>query len=96
MKTVDIRPLAEADLEDAWRATFERWVPKQADNYVDQLFERMCLLAEQPHLGRACDQLRSGYRRVLSSHHIIFYRIDGDSVVIVRILHEKMDFDAHL
>ena len=56
----------------------------------------MSLLAEQPHLGRACNELRSGYRRVLSSHHIVFYRVEGDFIVIVRVLHENMDFDAHL
>ena len=96
MKTVEIQPLAEADLEKAWHDTFERWGPVQADAYVDQLFERMQLLAEQPHLGRACDELRTGYRRILTGGHIVFYRIDGDVIVVVRVLHEKVDFNAHL
>ena len=96
MKDIDIQPLAETDLEKAWCDTFERWGVAQADAYVDLLYDRMRLLFEQPYLGRVCDELRRGYRRILTGSHIVFYRVDGETIVIVRVLHEKMDFDAHL
>lgn len=96
MKNIDIQPLAEADLEKAWRDTFERWGATQADAYIDQLCDRLQLLVEQPNLGRACEELRTGYRRILIGSHVVFYRIDGDLVVVVRVLHEKVDFDAWL
>ncbi len=96
MKQLIVLPLAEVDIEGVWLDTLERWGSEQADTYVDQLYEHLQLVAERPGLGRSCDELRVGYRRLLVGHHVAFYRIAGDAVEIVRVLHERMDFDSHL
>ena len=43
-------------------------------------------LAEQPCMYQAIDYIRPGYRRSVYGSHAIYYRIDGDGVLIVRIL----------
>ena len=49
-----------------------------------------------PSLGRACDDIRTGYRRYAEGSHTIFYREAGGGIEIVRILHGRMDPDRHL
>lgn len=96
MNELVVLPLAEVDLEGVWLDTLERWGSTQADIYVDQLYERLQVLRKHPELGKACDDLRAGYRRLLVAHHVAFYRIASDTIEIVRVLHERMDFDSHL
>jgi len=58
----------------------------QSDRYRDQLKQRFSVLAEQPTLYPAIDHIRPGYRRSVCGAHSIYYRIDAQSVEIVRIL----------
>lgn len=82
--------LARLDLFEIADYTLETWGEEQAYRYVDGLEACFHLLAESPGIGRAYDHLRSGYRRLEHSKHIVFYRVDSEGVFIVRILHERM------
>jgi len=37
-----------------------------------------------------------GYRKVRAGSHIIFFKVTTDGIDVVRILHQKMDFNRHL
>jgi toxin ParE1/3/4 len=81
--------LAEDDLAGILDYTLDTWGAGQADRYLDLLvlcFERIVGL---PSLGRRCDAVRSGYRRIEIGKHVIFYRTDEDGVFIVRVLHQR-------
>jgi plasmid stabilization system protein ParE len=41
-------------------------------------------------LGRACDYIKPGLRRMESGRHVIFYRIDDAGVLVTGILHAGM------
>ncbi|MBK8591830.1 MAG: type II toxin-antitoxin system RelE/ParE family toxin [Sandaracinaceae bacterium] len=57
-----------------------------------ELDEAFHLLAATPRLGRQCDDIKQGYRRLKVRSHLIYYRLDAaHEVDIVRILHGKMD-----
>lgn len=48
-------------------------------------------------MGRACDDVRQGYRKLPHGAHIVYYRVmDREQVLIVRILHATMDVDSQL
>lgn len=48
-------------------------------------------------IGRACDEVRTGYRRHAVGSHTLYYRLAGaDGIDVVRILHERMDVDRQL
>jgi toxin ParE1/3/4 len=53
-------------------------------------------LAEAPKSAPACDQIRRGYRRRNVERHMIYFRITDYGIVIIRILHERMDAPHHL
>ena len=51
------------------------------------LDKRFSVLAETPTLGRACNEIRAGYRKFYEGRHVIYYVAIDDGVEIVRILH---------
>ena len=54
------------------------------------------MLAEFPDLGRDAGRIRPGYRQMETASHTVFYRRIADGILIVRVLHQRMDFERHL
>ena len=54
------------------------------------------LIAKNPHIGVACDDIRNGYRQLHIKRHIVFYIIVEEEIHITRILYDQMDFVKHL
>ena len=90
MATFRLSRRADADLIEIGTYTLETWGEDQAIRYLDELETCCRLLSDNPNLGRACDYIRSGLRRMESGRHVIFYRIDDAGVVVSRILHQRM------
>ena len=91
-----LTPAAERDLEDIWLYTLEQWGSAQADHYVDTLVAAFVELARSPKMASACDHIRTGYRRRGVERHMVYLRITDYGIVIVRILHDRMDAPRHL
>lgn len=79
-----------------WQYSQSRWSEQQADKYTNALFDAMQALAEEPDRGKRCDNIHPGLRRYARGSHIIFYMADDTGAEIVRVLHQRMDFAAHL
>jgi toxin ParE1/3/4 len=91
-----LKPRAQADLDEIWNYTAERWGLDQAETYARRLWKSIQALADTPSLGRECDEVRAGYRQYPSGSHVLFYRLMKDRVEVVRILHERMDYERHI
>ena len=89
---------ASQDLAGIWRYTLEKWSREQANVYVSGLLNSCSLAADCPtEMGRSYSHIQENYWTYHWGSHIIFYRIEKDNTVsVVRILHEQMDFDRHL
>jgi toxin ParE1/3/4 len=77
---------ADEDLSQLYEYGILHYGQERADRYYNGLIERLEELAENPRFGQAVDHIRPGYRRSVYGRHSIYYRIDPDAVVIVRIL----------
>ena len=62
----------------------------QTDRYIRQLEDCCQLLADNPALGRPCDEIRPGLRRTKQGKHVVFYREEPGGILICRILHQSM------
>lgn len=62
---------------------------QRADEYYWAFFDRFEQIAEQPMSYPAVDDIRPGYRRSVCGVDSIYYRIDGDQVVIAAILGQQ-------
>lgn len=90
------RPLAEQDLEEIWLYTYGKWGEKQADKYLRELQQVMETILGNPKIGATYDYADIPYRYYSFNHHVIWYRLDGENILVVRILHENMKPERHL
>jgi hypothetical protein len=63
---------------------------KNTDAFLTRLLSKSGL-----HLSQAA-QTSISYLKFRAGEHVIFYRVDGDAIIIIRILHGRMDSTRHL
>jgi toxin ParE1/3/4 len=84
-------------LEQIWDYTGDRWGDDQSEKYVREIQRAIERVADNPGIGRACDEVRPGYLKHAVGTHTSYYRIASVDVIdVVRILHQRMDIDRHL
>jgi toxin ParE1/3/4 len=93
MGRVTRRPLAAADILDIWDHIAEDNT-EQADRWVDKLDEKFELIATQPLMGRARDELAARVRSFPFGRYVIFYEPIEGGIDVVRVLHSARDIDA--
>lgn len=82
---------ATNDLRGIQAYTLAQWGSAQATAYEESLHGALEMLLTRPGLGRARDDIRSGLRSYPVASHVILYRVDGDTLIVLRILHQRMD-----
>lgn len=91
MLELKIKPEAENDLAKIFEYTAMSWGVDQAEKYQDDLFAGMMLLTKQEALGKEYHYAEQPYRKLHINRHLIFYRVEGQTCLIIRVLHERMD-----
>ncbi len=84
---------ADSDLLDIARFTIKKYGIEQARTYKDGLYTCFNTLSEKPDLGRNASQYAPHLKRFLFQSHTIFFRPEEKGIAIIRVLHQKMDFD---
>ncbi|MCX6279249.1 MAG: type II toxin-antitoxin system RelE/ParE family toxin [Bacteroidetes bacterium] len=88
---------AVKDLEDIWFYTKETWSLEQADRYYNLIIDEIEFIASNPKLGRSIDNIKVGYKSTKVKSHVVYYKqIEDDRILIVRILHQRMDSESKL
>lgn len=91
-----LSPAAQSDIDEIWNYSAENWGEDRADKYIHDLTGVLEKLASGKRRGHSCDHIRLGYFKYPSQSHIIFYKINGETVDVIRILHQRMDFTRRL
>ena len=87
---------AERDIGNIARYTIDRYGIEQARTHRDSMISCFQSVAENPGIGRKVDSIREGYRRFDHRSHVIFYKSDGPDILIIRVLHKRMNAPTHL
>lgn len=87
-----LAPAAERDLEAAWRWGAEAWSPDRADRYLDALAETFEVLRAMPGIARERPEVTPPVRAHPSGRHVIVYRVEGDALVVLRVLGGRTDW----
>lgn len=81
------------DLSNIWRYTANKWSIKQADKYYNILTSFCKNIATNPFLyGMKYDEIIDELFGTNIKEHIVFYKINNNEIIIIRILHKRMDF----
>ncbi|MFJ2839974.1 type II toxin-antitoxin system RelE/ParE family toxin [Nocardia sp. NPDC087230] len=93
-----LTPAAQTDLHDIYDYTEKTWDADRAEVYLRRIQTAIETAAARPGVGRACDEIRPGYRKLAAAaSHVIYYRLNDDGdIEVIRILHQRMDVDSHL
>jgi len=86
---------AEGDLLSIGAYTLRTWGENQAVRYIGDLEACCQMLADNPALGRTCDDVRPGLRRMAIGRHVVFYRENTRGILVSRILHRRMLTERH-
>jgi len=87
---------ADADVDSIWQY-IARDNPPAANHVEEALHAAMRMLAEFPGLGhRRSDVANTAYRFWTVNPFIIAYRLDGDTITVIRVLHGARDFRGRL
>ena len=89
---------SKKDLRDIFEYTKRSWSEAQAVIYYNKLLDACEYLAKKNGtVGRTYDEIRSGLYGYHIVRHVVFYRILASNTIrIVRILYDQMDYPQHL
>ena len=79
---------ARRDLKGIWNY-IARESAAAADRTMDAIDGRCAQLERLPNSGMACEDISPGIRRLVCGQYLLLYRVAGDPVQIVRILHGR-------
>jgi len=96
MANYELSNKALNDLHGIWFSGASRWGKKQADNYSLKIDEMCEFLFENPGLGRDKSEVFDGLKSYPVGSHSIYYVEQDSSILVVRILHQRMDYEQHL
>jgi toxin ParE1/3/4 len=87
---------ADNDLQEIFDFTALKFGEEQAIKYLtgfEELFGALCM---HPDMGRSRTEIREGARSYCYVSHVVFYRIAGKRIRIVRVLHASRDIRKYL
>lgn len=83
---------AEEELDAIAEYTATNWGVDKAISYVRSIERRAQWIADNPEIGRKRPEIGRMVRSFPEGVHIIFYRIEPDQIVVLRIAHRASDF----
>lgn len=97
MKAFELTHEAKTGFEKIAIYTERQWRREKRHLYIKQFDDEFHFLAESPSIGKKCDHIKIAYRKFPQGSHIIFYReTEKSNILIIRILHKKMDVESKL
>ena len=96
MKRLVLTEIARADLASIRRYSTRTWGRDQTSRYIDVLRDTMKGLVRGTVITRAREDLRPGVLMATSGRHSIFFEADESRILVVRVLHDGMDYRRHL
>lgn len=88
-----LTPRAERDLDEIWRYTRAEFGAAQAAAYLRRLGGAMERLCGTPFSAPEVSELGDGVRKKSVGAHRLFYKVDDTAVIVLRVLHARMDID---
>jgi toxin ParE1/3/4 len=86
-------PEALADLNEIWNY-YERVAGRNtAEKIVRKIGDVIVTIEDHPFAGRTREELRSGFRSLAATPHVVFYRVKNNLPEIIRILDSRRDIE---
>ena len=87
---------AEKDILEIFSYGLTNFGAARTEKYYLGLDETFSLIADNPEIGRRRPDIDAATRSFVHQSHVIYYKIQADFILIVRILGEKQDPLRHM
>jgi toxin ParE1/3/4 len=85
----------KAELDDIWLFIAEESSSLEiADRVVETIADTFLQLSKHPSLGRRRDDLREGLRRINAGSYVVIYRVEGNNIRILHVVHGRRDIKS--
>lgn len=88
---LEVSDEAASDLREIYAYSREVWGVSRARTYVLDIKTHFRRLAQSVASGTKADDIAIGLRRLVSGSHVIWFRVEGDTLRVVRVLHTSRD-----
>jgi toxin ParE1/3/4 len=96
VRRLELTEIARADLKSIRRYSTRTWGQDRTSRYMGAIRDTMKALVRATVATRNRDDLRPGLQMATSGRHCIFFEADQSRVLVVRVLHDRMDYRCHL
>lgn len=96
MTHLELTEIARADLKSIRRYSERAWGSDRTAEYMVAPRDAMKALLVGTVVSRKRDDLRPGLQMATSGRHCVFFEADQSRILVVRVLHDRMDFQRHL
>jgi toxin ParE1/3/4 len=96
VRRLELTEIARADLKSIRRYSTRTWGQDQTSRYIGAIRDTLKAIVRGTVVARNRDDLRPGLQVATCSRHCIFFGTDQTRILIVRVLHDKMDYRRHL
>jgi toxin ParE1/3/4 len=93
---VVLKPAARGDVRSILLSTGQRCGFAQRDAYREALDQAFTTLSVNPLICRSRDEIAPNLRSHTIQQHVIYDRVEVETVTVLRILHGKMDATRHV
>jgi len=84
------------DVEEILAYSVNNFGLAQTEHHFEALKECIELLADNPNIGHNAEDILPEYLRFPYESHVVYYKKLSSSILVVRILHERMDPERHM
>ena len=95
-RRLELTEIARADLKSIRRYSLRTWGQDRTSQYMTAIRDTLKELVRGTVPTRNRDDFRPGLQMVTSGRHCIFFEADQSRVLVVRVLHDRMDYRRHL
>lgn len=96
MAEIDFTHEAERDLINIFLYGIEHFGPVHAERYLETINAKIEIAAEHPDFGTDYGFVVGGVRRYEAVSHAVYYRSTRTGILVLRVLHGRMDPARHL
>jgi len=93
---LDLTQAAISDLQSIREYTLDMWGAEQENAYLDSIWNKFEEIVTKPERWRRREDLFPGCQIAAQGRHVILFRVEGNILQIVRVLHTAMDFKRHV
>jgi toxin ParE1/3/4 len=87
---------ARRDFANIMGYTVREWGAAQAERYRARIDKTLNLIAANPGLGHTANDISENFRVFSVGSHSIIYVVGVETIIVARILHQRMNRADHL